>query len=174
MFRSPEKIAEREGKRLAELSRLEAQVYNSKWKYYEQIDEMTGAKRLIGRLVSDNIITLNFPYNGGSRLSIAVCRHPREVRVAIDRGQFIYTVESGLIEPRFVSRINFRIGDGRLFVMAGHQPKSMATDEIVLDNPSLLTMRMRNMDSMLVEPQIYNETQKVFRFNPLGMSGNLY
>lgn len=63
----------------------------TKWKYSENEDEMTEKKSFFASLRSDNEVDFEFPYDGGSYLSITVRNSPKygkDVYFSIDKGQF--------------------------------------------------------------------------------------
>jgi len=173
-FRSPERIAEIAAKKEAELDQIRADMALADWKYFEQADQLTGKKSLIGKLNSKNRVDLSPPYNGGSTLTISVSRHPREVRFQIDKGQIIYNIKTALNGPRFVTVVNCRLDDGPIFVLKGIQPKSHSTTEFTLENPAAFTMGIRKKTSLKVEVLLYQDGPKVFDFNPNSMSNALY
>ncbi|MEG3170542.1 hypothetical protein U1737_20345 [Sphingomonas sp. LB3N6] len=173
-FRSPERIAEIAAQKKAELEKIRADMSLADWKYIEQTDELTGKKFLIGRLSSKNKVSLSPPYNGGSTLIISVSRHPRVVTFQIDKGQFIYKIETALNGPRFFTEISCRLDDGPVFTLKGIQPKSHSHTEFTLENPAAFTMGIRKKSSLKVEALLYQDGPKVFNFNPNAMSNALY
>jgi hypothetical protein len=173
-FRSPEKIAQIEAKKAVQLEAIRAEMALADWKYDFRIDELADTKALIGILKSTNSIELDFPYHGGSTMTIVVCRKPREVRFSIDHGQLIFKIETGYPEPKFVTRFNCRLNDGPVFTLKAFQPKSGVTNEAILVNPAEFTMGIRNRDKLVIEPDLYHSEKKVFNFRPRSMSHALY
>lgn len=173
-FRTPEKILEIAAKKEAELNKIRADMASADWKYFEETDQLTGQKSLIGKLKSKNRVDLSPPYNGGSMLTISVSRHPREVIFRIDRGQIIYNIETALNGPRFVTTANCRLDDGRVFTLKGIRPKSHSTTEFALENPAAFTMGIRKKSSLKVEILLHQDGLKVFQFHPSAMSNALY
>ena len=74
-----------------QIGNVEKKDAETKWTYSENIDEMTEKKTFFASLTSDNKVDFDFPYEGGSSLSINVRQSPKygkDVYFTISKGQF--------------------------------------------------------------------------------------
>ena len=170
LFRSKEKAEEARTKKAAEKERRKQEIFNSDWQYINVKSLMSDAEVLTGRLISSNTNELDFPYNGGSSITIAVTRNPREVRLTIDRGQLMFAVESGVVTPKFVTRFKARFDDGCVSTVRAVQSASGSTNEMILENPAWFTLKLVNSSSLMIEPHLYQAEGKVWQFKSKGFS----
>lgn len=173
LFRNAESRQKIEGAKAAKLEKLKEDVRSADWRYFDQTNELTGNKKRGAQLISRNSIDLQFPHQGGSQLHLKVFRNPDEVRVIIDRGQFVFHVQSGLTGPRFVTRFGARYRSKFGMNIEGFQPPSMKTNECMLANPMLFIMKMRELEELYLKPELYREENKVFHFVPKGLAEKL-
>lgn len=95
---SPEQIREKE----RQDSIREANA--SYWHYRTKEDEMTSKKTYFAWIESENQAYFDFPYEGGSTLTLTLRQHPqwgKNVYIEISKGQFVSTYGGETIKVRF-------------------------------------------------------------------------
>lgn len=170
MFRSKEKVEAARTERAAEEEHRKQEILNSDWHYLNVKNSMSGVEVLTGRLTSSNLNELDFPYNGGSSITITVTRNPRQVRLAIDHGQIMFAAEGGVVKPKFVTRLKARFDNGVISTLRAVQSASGSTNEMILENPAWFTLKLVNSSSLIIEPHLYQAEGNVWRFNSKGFS----
>ncbi len=80
------------------------QLPKSNWSYSESIDEMTDKTTFLASVTSENEVNFDFPYNGGSVLTLTIRQSPqygKDIYIKISKGQFNCGVYGETIKVRF-------------------------------------------------------------------------
>lgn len=91
------------------LALLSSSAIAGQWRYEDSTDKMTGKKAGTAALVSDQSLSLPFPYAGENRGTLMVRNHPTyglDVIVGVDKGQIICRTYDGC-------RLSVRFDDGK-------------------------------------------------------------
>lgn len=141
----------------------------SNWSYSDSHDEMRGVDSHIASLVSDNQTNFDFPYSGGSNLSILLKRtsnDPTDIAFRISKGQFICDTFQG----NCYASVKFDdqpIQTFRLEESSSHAPDILfISDQSDTDSfiNSLLTAK-----KVIVELPFFQEGKRQFKFTLSGL-----
>ena len=138
----------------------------SKWKYGESEDEMTGKKSYYASLTSDNEVEFEFPYQGGSSLSITVRKSPKygkDVYFNISKGQFSDTFSGCNISVKFDN------GSIEKYHCVGADDAS--TGILFLDGKrDTFISKLKSAKEIKIQAQFFQEGDRTFTFTtPVGL-----
>lgn len=138
----------------------------TKWVYRETKDEMTEKVSYFASLVSDNEEEFDFPYNGGSTLSINVRESPKygtDVYFSISKGQFNGGIDGGKIQAKFDG------GNIETYYYTTANDGSM--DVIFLSGKkSQFISKLKEAKSIKVQTGFFQEGDRTFTFTtPTGL-----
>lgn len=135
------------------------------WNYYDTEDEMTGEKRYFGECKSTNTIDFEFPYNGGSTMTIVVrnMNKKNELIVMIDNGQFM----SNIGDDEYL-RIKFDDEQPMNVSYAG--PADHSTEYIFPNNAAKLISKLKTAKKVMLEAPFYNSGRQIGQFNVEGFT----
>ena len=127
--------------------------------YYEEDDEMTDTKTRYARLVSDNSVTLQFPY-GECRLSYLIrksAKYGTEVMLRISSGQFYGDAYN---ENNYVC---IRFDSSRSINYSFEESRDGSPEWIFLNNAQDFIRRAKRARSIKIEVPIFQEGRRLFR-----------
>ena len=131
------------------------------WDYQTQVDEMNDSKSKFASLVSDNIISFDFPYEGGSDLSITI-RYTKkwgtDVYITISKGQFICNEYNG------TNSVRVRFDNGKAMKFSTTEPSDGSSNMVFLSNPKKFINLAKKAKRILIEAPFYEEGNQVFTF----------
>lgn len=161
---------EQEQKREAELAakaqaQAEAEAALQKmlsWDYWKRDLDMGGTVAT-ARVLSQNEVSFDFPYQGVQRGELMLREHSeygKDVILSVDRGQFLCGFRGCRVEVRF--------DDGESFKVRASQAADHSTEMIFLSNYSKLKKLISKSTTMRVKADFYQEGSRVFEFNVSG------
>lgn len=127
--------------------------------YYEEDDEMTDTKTRYARLVSDNSVTLDYPY-GECRLSCLIrksAKYGTEVMLRISSGQFNGDAYN---ENNYVC---IRFDSSRSINYSFEESRDGSPEWIFLNNTQDFIRRAKRARSIKIEVPIFQEGRRLFR-----------
>lgn len=131
------------------------------WDYQTQVDEMNDSKSKFASLVSDNMVSFDFPYQGGSDLSITI-RYTKkwgtDVYITISKGQFICNEYNG------TNSVRVRFDDGKAMKFSTTEPSDGSSNMVFLSNPKKFINLAKKAKRILIEAPFYEEGNQVFTF----------
>lgn len=138
-----------------------ASVVESKWKYYLEKDEMTDAETKIASIVSDNEVEFDFPYDGGSSMTLFVrksAKYGTDVFIKVSKGQFICNEFNG------TNKINIRFDDNAPMQFYVSEPSDASSDVLFLKKASKFIGLAKDAKVIKIEAPFFQEGNRVFTF----------
>lgn len=131
----------------------------SKWKYKEYTDEMDGRKTELAKLVSDNELEFEFPYNGGSSFSFYVRKKngKHDLYLTVDKGQFL----SSLLDNK---QLRVKFDDGEAFKCRYSDASDGSADIIFPEYSDEFLQALKKSKTMLIEAPFAFAGRQVIRF----------
>lgn len=130
----------------------------SDWSVTTEQDEMRGKPVHYAAVTSENEAFFDFPYNGGSRLTMTVRRHPRygdDVVFQISKGQFVCGVDS------CSGTINYGNGAERINL---NESADYDSETLFAASASGVIRKLKGADKVIVELPFYQEGNRQFTF----------
>jgi len=134
---------------------------SSAWEYSETIDEMTDKKSYLAYVESENSVNFDFPYDGGSTLSLCLRDDPqygKDVYIKISKGQFNSNVISG-------QTIKVRFDQDKPYDVRCNGSSDYSMDVLFLDGYKKLVERLKTAKTMKISVEFFNEGTRTFTFN---------
>lgn len=135
----------------------------SDWSYSQQKDDLRGATDYYAEVTSENEVNFDFPYSGGSRLSMTVRNskaYGDDVIFRISDGQFI----CGIYDCK--GMISF---DGKPESLTLVPPEDHDSKTLFAKYAGGITKKLKAADKVVVELQFYQEGNRQFTFNSSGL-----
>ncbi|MHC3921743.1 hypothetical protein ACI0FW_00633 [Alcaligenes nematophilus] len=133
------------------------------WQYQEYEDEMTGKTTKTAFMVSQNSLSLGFPYNGKNHGNIHVRRHPSygvDVIIRVEKGQILCrSYENCSIQIRFDE-------EQPSFFPAVGSADNDSTVIFLKNNPRFIESA-KKAKKILVQVPMYKEGNQVLRFETM-------
>ena len=147
-----------------------SQEYNQlkSWNYFTDTDEMNDSKSRFASLVSDNTVNFDFPYQGGSSLSLIVRymkKYGTDVYIKISSGQFICNEYQG------TNNVRVRFDDAAPIKFSTNEPSDGSSDMLFLNNAKKFIKLAKQAKTIKIEAPFYQEGNRIFTFTvdkPLG------
>lgn len=137
----------------------------SNWTYDNQQDSMRHRTDHFAELVSDNEQDFEFPYSGGSHLSVRLQKFrsdKTEALLHIDKGQFVcHSFTGGTVAIKF--------DDGPIQRYGCSEAGDGDTSTIFLDGAAGFVSRLKKSSTMTVETEFFQEGVRQFKFNTSGL-----
>lgn len=130
----------------------------SQWEYFETLDQVRNGTIYRASLDSENTATFDFPYGGGSTLSMTVRSHPSygdDVIFRISKGQFVCHADG------CTGTINFDSGPEPISLS---EPDDNSSDTLFASNGSYVIDRLKKAKKVIVELPFYQEGNRQFVF----------
>lgn len=139
------------------------------WQYETSKDEMRGIESRFATTVSTNTVDFDFPYNGGSKLILALRKRGSEVdvMVTITKGQILCGIRS--CEAAF----KFDNGAVQSITMSG--PDNHSSDMLFVSYDKTETNiinQLKDSKKLVIEVPFYQEGKKQFTFDVSGLEWN--
>ena len=141
----------------------EPEELKSAWYHFESEDELRGSTSYFARVTSDNAVDFDFPYNGGSRLTMTVRKSPKhgtDVYFEISKGQYT----CGLYNCK--GAISF---DGRSEGLTLTTPADHSSDILFATYGDAIVQKLKNSDRTVVELPFYQGGNRQFVFDTTGL-----
>lgn len=129
--------------------------------YQSQVDEMNDSKSKFASIVSDNIVNFDFPYQGGSDMTITVRNTKKwgtDVYISISKGQFICNEYNG------TNYVRIRFDNGTPIKFTTNEPSDGSSDLLFLTNRKKFINLAKKAKRILIEAPFYQEGNQVFTF----------
>ncbi|MEK5754080.1 zinc ribbon domain-containing protein [Acinetobacter variabilis] len=132
------------------------------WQYETSKDEMRGIESRFATTVSTNTVDFDFPYNGGSKLILALRKRGSEVdvMVSITKGQILCGIQN--------CEAAFKFDDGAVQSITMSEPDSHASDMLFVaydKTEAKIINQLRNSKKLVIEVPFYQEGKKQFTFD---------
>lgn len=140
-----------------------AQESTPDWSVSTEQDEMRGKSVHYAAVTSDNEAHFDFPYNGGSRLTMTVRRHPRygdDVVFQISKGQFVCGIDS------CSGTINYGNGSERISL---NESADYDSETLFAASASGVIRKLKGAEKVIVELPFYQEGNRQFTFKTRGL-----
>lgn len=139
------------------------------WQYETSKDEMRGIESRFATTVSTNTVDFDFPYNGGSKLILALRKRGSEVdvMVSITKGQILCGIQN--------CEAAFKFDDGAVQSITMSEPDSHASDLLFVaydKTESKIISRLKNSKKLVIEVPFYQQGKKQFTFDVSGLEWN--
>lgn len=139
------------------------------WQYETSKDEMRGIESKFATTVSTNTVDFDFPYNGGSKLILALRKRGSDVdvMVSITKGQILCGVQN--CEAAF----KFDNGEVQSVTMSG--PDNHSSDMLFVSYDKTETNiinQLKDSKKLVIEVPFYREGKKQFTFDVSGLEWN--
>ncbi|ENW29318.1 hypothetical protein F924_00881 [Acinetobacter lwoffii ATCC 9957 = CIP 70.31] len=139
------------------------------WQYEASKDEMRGIESRFATTVSTNTVDFDFPYNGGSKLILALRKRGSEVdvMVSITKGQILCGIQN--------CEAAFKFDDGAVQSITMSEPDSHASDLLFVaydKTESKIISQLKNSKKLVIEVPFYQQGKKQFTFDVSGLEWN--
>ena len=134
------------------------------WEYHQAIDEMTDKTTYYATIESENEVKFDFPYNGGSSLTLTIRDSPqygKNIYIKISKGQFNYGINGTNIKVRF--------DDSEPITVHCNQPSDYSTDVLFLDNFNKVLNKIKESSTMKINAEFFSEGTRTFTFKTEGL-----
>jgi len=136
-----------------------------KWQYQSEKDEMRGVTNRWASLTSEDAVSLEFPYGGGSTLRIVVRSMPK--RSAQD---IILNLSKGQLDCGFDGcRVPVKFDDNAIINYSANRARGGDNDSIFIQEKSGFLKRLKASKSVMVEVPIWKHGPTQFRFSSAGL-----
>ena len=143
-------------------SSMNEQAQNIKtWKETESIDEMTEDRNIWKSITSDNSVDFEFPYNGGSTLTISVRymkKYGTDVLLQISNGQILCNEYNG------TNYATIKFDDEAPIKFTYTDSNDGSADIVFLKNTSKFISKAKKAKQIKVQLPFFQEGQKTFKF----------
>lgn len=135
----------------------------SYWNTNISEDSMRGTKTIFTSNTSNNSVNFDFPYNGGSKLSLTVQNNSRQkdIYITILKGQFLCSLSEDC-------KVNFKFDNGSIQAISMVGSSSQESNVLFVENSKTirsLIEKMKKSRSLIIEPMFYQEGSRQFYFN---------
>lgn len=131
------------------------------WNYSTATDEMNDSKSRFASITSDNTVDFDFPYQGGSSLTLTVRyakKYGTDVYVKISSGQFVGNEYEG------TNNIRVRFDNGSPMKFTTNEPSDGSSDLLFLNNAKKFIKLAKKAKTIKIEAPFYQEGNRVFTF----------
>lgn len=132
----------------------------TKWKYSEQLDEMTDETIYFASITSENYTEFKFPYNNQLiYLTLTVRKHPQSginVYLSIPEGQFNPTYPKTKITARF--------GDENPEFWTCDMPSDGSTEILFIRDAANFVKKLKDANSLKISVEFFQEGSSTFSF----------
>lgn len=137
------------------------------WNYSEGEDKMEGTKQFFASCISINEIEFEFPYNGGSSLSIIIRNlgNKNEALLTISKGQFMTSVVDS-------ESFKVKFDDEKSTTFYFNSASDGSSDVVFITNSKSFLNKIKQSKKVMIEVPFFNEGSKVFEFNVEGLNWN--
>ena len=137
----------------------------SNWQYQEQKDKMRNQTTRYASLESDNQLSFDFPYNGGStgKLLLRISpKYGKNVILEVDKGQFLCSFEGCTVHVKF---------DNQPIVSYGVAEAADGSSNVVfIHNYAGFVKQLRQAKKLTIEAQFYQGGSRQLEFSPAGLN----
>lgn len=137
----------------------------SRWQYSESKDEMRGTTTRFAEVTSDNETQFDFPYHGGSTLTLQVRRRPEDglnILASISKGQFLCNSFTN-------TTVAVKFDDGPIQRYRCTDTSSHDSDVIFISPPAKFLAALRKSKKVTIEPEFFQAGRRQFSFTTAGL-----
>lgn len=139
------------------------------WQYETSKDEMRGIESRFATTVSANTVDFDFPYNGGSKLILALRKRGSDVdvMVSITKGQILCGVQN--------CEAAFKFDNSEVQSVTMSEPDNHSSDLLFIaydKTESKIISQLKNSKKLVIEIPFYQEGRKQFTFDVSGLEWN--
>lgn len=137
----------------------------SRWSYREDRDEMRNRTDKFAETVSENEQDFDFPYNGGSHVTLRLQKfrsNNTDAIFQIDKGQFICHSFTG-------GRISVKFDNGPIRRFGCNEPSDGDTTTIFVEPAGPFLTALRKSSTVTLEAEFYQEGVRQFTFKTEGL-----
>lgn len=143
-------------------------VYDNKikaenWTYSEQEDKMTNEPIYFANCDAKNIFNFNFPYDGGSRLSIVI-------RKMSGKNEVILQISKGQFSSAYNSSVKMKFDEGKILSYDFTEAADGSSDYIFLHPASSIIKKIKNAKSIKIEAPFFEQGRQIAEFNVSGLN----
>lgn len=146
------------------MTQVDEKETESNWEYSEYPDEMSDDTTYLASVVSENSVDFDFPYDGGSTLTLTVRKSPQygsDIYIKISKGQF----NSGI----YGQKIKVRFDENKAFDVNCRTASDGSSDLLFLTNYKKLIAQLKQSKTLKVSCEFWNEGTRTFTFNIEGL-----
>ena len=135
----------------------------AKWTETSSKDEMTDETNVWMTLTRDNFCEFQFPYEGGSWLTINVRYRKQDgnqVILSVNKGQLLSSEYSG-------SNVVVRFDDDAPMTFTTKEPADYSNNMLFLNNPRKFINRAKTAKMIKIQVPVFEEGQPLFLFEPV-------
>jgi len=158
-----ERKAELEAEKMLAEKEAEAMAEQFSWTYETEEDKMSSETSYFASIVSPDVVNLDFPYEGGSYLSIYLRKTGNESTA------FIYISEGQLHTEYDNPTIAVRFGENKAKNFSVSESADNDAQYLFIDNANDFIRELKASKEVLVECMFYNNGSHVFKFNTEGL-----
>ena len=132
-----------------------------RWQVIENIDEMTDSKNVWKSLVSENFAYFDFPYEGGSSLTVEVRymkKYGNDVILTLSKGQLLSNEYNG------TNYVTVRFDDDAPQKYYTNTPADGSSNVLFLNNAKKFIKRAKTAKTIKIQVPVYQEGTPIFTF----------
>lgn len=140
-----------------------AQGGGAKWSYGERPDKLRGAMTAFASLRSTNEASFEFPYQGGSRMSLVLRKSARSgshVILTIAPGQFVCLLECS---------VHVKFDAGKVETLGASGASDGSAQSVFIDAYGRFLGKLKKAKKVTVEADFYQEGPTQFEFDVAGL-----
>lgn len=133
---------------------------NSSWTYDEQEDKMTSKSNYTASVDANELLDMNFPYNGGvvATLLVQNRRGTNSILLLVSKGQ--------ILEPG----VKIRFDDGKVMDLEGATPGDGDSKYLFLEPTGRIIANLKKSKKAIIEAQFYDNGLRQMEFNVEGFN----
>ncbi len=157
-------ILKRVGEYLSVAERAEEQAA-AKWRYSQSEDKIGRGGTKFATVESDNVVNLDFPYQGEQHAALKLQRKPKsdpDVFIQIEHGQFFCPESDGC-------EVAVRFDDGQIMKFKGGEANDGRSNVLFIKPYSRFIAQLRKSRKVAVEVLFFQQGTRVFEFTTGGL-----
>ncbi|WP_159918010.1 hypothetical protein [Pantoea sp. 18069] len=139
---------------------LLAMASHADWKYSESTDKMSGKTEKTATIVSDNSLSLQFPYSGTNHAFLVVRQHPRyglDVILQVQKGQILCSSHGGC-------PIQVKFDNAPPIKFSGSPPADHNPTTVFFNSANRFISQAAKAKKILVQVNLYHAGAPVIEF----------
>ena len=140
-------------------------VHAKKWTYEESKDEMRGVTNKWATLASENLVPLEFPYEPGAYLRLAVRHMPKQYGMDV----YIQATKGHLTCRYNNCYITVKFDDGKVQRIPAVEPEDARRDALFITDgaKTAFIKKLKKARKIFVEVNLFQRPDQQFRFEPV-------
>lgn len=135
------------------------------WEYDTSQDKMRGTTTKFAFLESRNLVSLDFPYQPGTKMTIMLRR-----KLSSKNDEVILRVDKGQVPCHFDGcSVAVKFGDGKVQTFYGNGPESHSSDMIFLSSSASFIKSIKAGKPLIIEVKFFQAGPKQFEFDTVGL-----